>query len=242
MQRGRRANRFFAALMATLALGSVVGAAAAGAATTVSSGRAVLGPPIVGAPGAWPGSGGGQGTWQAWAANQRSAIESTPWSQELAAQGKQLLNVAYEPVSQVPGLPIPPGETTTAAVLTFKETGPPTAASAASTGILPLNTGGCAAITSGTACITGAPVTGGYAVYASYAYWGSGSVDGHVELGIGGCPGTAVVNGPNEVLTYGVGQQVVYGPVFSSAYWSSTYWYFYGSGYSDWGSACSELS
>ncbi len=61
-------------------------------------------------------------TWQAWDERQSVAIRQAPWDHELASQGAQLLSVSYVEVTPVPGLPIPRGVTSTAAVLDYRHT------------------------------------------------------------------------------------------------------------------------
>jgi hypothetical protein len=109
-------------------------------------------------------------------------------------------------------------------------------------GPTPFTSGGkCTTIKDGTACIESVATGSGYDVEASYTYGDTGTIAGHVEMTKGGCPGSLIENGPNQTFTEGVYQLVVYGPVSGSAEWASTFWYFSGSGYSDWGTACATL-
>ena len=56
------------------------------------------------------------------------------------------------------------------------------------------------------------------------------------------CPGSAVANGGNvDLVTAGAEQIVRLWNVNFSAYWSSTWWEWYGgNNYSDWGNVCAE--
>jgi hypothetical protein len=68
---------------------------------------------------AMPSAGAPMAEWEQWAAEQRSAIQATPFAQQLAAQGYKLITpVYYVPVGQIPGSPIPKGIVTYAAAFT----------------------------------------------------------------------------------------------------------------------------
>lgn len=222
-------------IMASTIGATFAGVGVAGAAT----GSTILAP--TGGPGAPPGPSASLTTWQAWAQRQRQAMESTTWAAQIAAQGGRLVSVDYEPVTGVPGSMVPAGVTTMATVLTFDTSSTASATSTPSPSITAAAlTGNCAGITDGTACVSGSAYTGGYLVDASYVYGSTGTINGHVELGVGGCRGSGVKNGPNVTFTYGTEQEVVYGPVYYTDEWSLTFWRYTGV-YSDWGSACATL-
>ena len=178
-------------------------------------------------------------TWQAWGERQSLSIRQAPWAHELASQGARLLSVSYVEVTTVPGLPIPRGVTSTAAVLDYAHaaTSPAVAASTPASGAST-----CRTITGpGPDCIAAVADPPGDQIQASYTYYGSSYATGHVMLGIDGCPGGAAANGSNVTLGYGYGQLVAYGPVDFSDTWSSTWWQYTGAGgYSSWGTVCAS--
>ena len=68
--------------------------------------------------------------------------------------------------------------------------------------------GSCSGIVDGIACVEYWTTGGGMDTEASYTYGYAGSVTGHVELSVNGCPGSAVINGRNVNLTNGQAEVV----------------------------------
>jgi hypothetical protein len=233
-------------VMAATAVLGTSSAGAAGTAPQVPLGaQAPYG--IVGAPGQLA-TGATAAQWQAWAAAQVKAVETTTWSAEVASTGGQLLSVTYLPVTDAPG--VPAGITTVAVSLLIQNkpsTGIGVTLTAggggvkAAIGIKPAYSTGsnCVGITDGAACVAAFTSGGGLDIEANYTYEAPGSLSGHVEMSDNGCPGSLVRNGGNATFTNGVEQNLVYGPIFFTAEWASTFWRNNGgTNYSNFGSAC----
>ncbi len=157
--------------------------------------------------------------WQAWGQAQTKAMHDTNWAATIP-KGDKLLSVSYGYINYVPALHIPRGVNTTAVTLVYEPDSSPTynpnPAAWGSPSNLKLHSStvspkasssgssdpySCKVIGGpGPVCIGSASDNGGLLISVWYTYDGSDYVAGHVTMGAGECPGSAIENGSNEYL------------------------------------------
>lgn len=174
--------------------------------------------------------------WRAWSSAQNSWIRSIPYASAFASEGFTLVKLGFNTVTTMPGLPAGISQTTAWWVVRPSSTSstavaPQTTTNTAST------VSSCASITGpGTDCIS---TNGSFpaAITASYKYLGSGTILGHVELGVDGCPGSLAANSSDVYLYYGYSVGA-YTSTTGSNTWSSQFWDDSGGTYHLWGTVC----
>ncbi len=185
-------------------------------------------------------------SWKEWSVLQHKWEVSQPWSRIFANQGYKLEKISYVIITNS-SLGLPAGISETGATGKFSLAIPSSAGSSSSTTssspatVTPLqstNPSCLPATGPGNVCIgagSGFPTP----ITATYTYGGSSYIIGHVELGGGGCPGSAIVNSADTGINSG---QTVFAQATttSSNTWSSTFWDKVGSGYNYWGSVCAN--
>lgn len=193
-----------------------------------------------------PGKNASLASWKQWSILQHQWEVSQPWSQIFANQGYKLEKISYVSITSS-SLGLPAGISETGATGEFSLAIPSSLGTSSSTTssssatIAPLQSANpsCLPATGpGNVCIgagSGYPTP----ITATYTYEGSPQIIGHVELGGGGCPGSAIVNSADTGMNSG---QTVFAQAIttSSNTWSSTFWDEVGSGYTNWGSVCAN--
>ena len=200
-----------------------------------------------------PPPGSSMTVWQAWAAQQRSVFQQTNWTRTFSSSGCTSGAITVNPVVSDGAAGIPKGIITDAVSIPFRcpdstspnggtnKTVEPSTSLQSSDYCPNMGSYTLGAVYDGYGCVG---TYGSNDMAAAYTYTlSSGSTYGHVELGqvSGSCsPGSLVADfSPEETLDPGYGQEVVWGPMSASAYWSSTWWQDNGGGnYSDFGSVC----
>lgn len=181
-----------------------------------------------------PSSHASRAQWQAWATRQVRSVKSTPWAEEVEAQGQELVSLAYLPVTSTPGAPS--GVTTMAVELVVDNTTDSRNNSArngsATTiqGASPFTTTPhCAYSWShhGEICVNQIVLSSGAQEVQST--WTSEAPNGwiqfgHLVLGGGGCPGSQIKRTQDKNLSHGETIELIYGPLFASNEWSSSFW------------------
>jgi hypothetical protein len=174
--------------------------------------------------------------WKEWSTAQNAWIRSIPYSSAFASEGYTLVDLGFNTVTSVPGLPAGITETTAWWVVRPSSTSSTKASVQASTDAALT----CASMSGpGRNCVSissSFPAT----ITASYEYLGSGTTLGHVELGVDGCPGSLAANSNDAYLSYGYSVGAFTSTTGSNS-WSSRFWNDSGGSYHLWGTVFSTF-